>query len=344
MKTNIHPPHLRVLAADIGGTQARFAEVRVDEAAAPVAGHHSGASVEVGPVFVMDTRQAGVSSFSAFWKFFQRNAPPELADTETFDAVALALAGAVAKDSAVLPNIDWDIKPAEVKAFPNLFLLNDFIAQGHALTAAGAFSRMDAIRPGEEFWPGALAMVGAGTGLGHCALISIDSDTAGGRPRWHVLGSEAGHAGFAFQGETEHAIEREWLKRAGKDSLSNDDVVSGSGAVMLHSALTGTTVTAGEALGGDHPDTVNWFSRFYGRACRHYCLAIYPVRALVLSGGIALRHPHLVRSDAFRDSFNDAAHYRGLMARIPIWLNTDPQIGIRGAALYAASNMSPFLL
>lgn len=332
MNTKTHKATLRILAADIGGTQARFAEARVDGVAPaepgnePPAEPHVEPHIDLGPVFVMDTRQEGVSSFSGFCDAFKQKAPPGLADMDAFDGIALALAGAVSRDSAVLPNIDWDIAPRDARAFPNLFLLNDFIAQGHALKALDASSRMELIRGGDEHLAGALAMVGAGTGLGHCSLL----------PDHQVLGSEAGHANFPFEGDVERDIEQEGLKRSGKRWFSNDDIVSGSGAVHLHAALTGQMVTAAEALGGKHPQTVEWFSRFYGRACRNYCLTIFPVRGLVVSGGIAARHPHLVRSDAFFASFNDAADYSELMSRIPIWLNTDPHIGIRGAALFAA--------
>ena len=335
MNSKTHTTNLRILAADIGGTQARFAEARVDGAASGEPAVEP--SLELGSVFTMETRQEGVNSFVGFCNAFRKKAPPELADMDAFDAVALALAGAVGPDSAVLPNIDWDITRQDARAFPNLFLLNDFVAQGYALAAPDAFSRMELIRRGDENLPGALAMVGAGTGLGHCALL----------PDQQVLGSEAGHTNFSFEGDAERDIEQEGLKRSGKRWFSNDDIVSGSGAVHLHAALTGQLVTAAEALGGAHPQTVEWFSRFYGRACRNYCLTIFPVRGLVVSGGIAARHPHLVRSDAFLASFNDAADYSELMSRIPIWLNTDPHIGIRGAALSAANKMgsdpfSPF--
>ncbi|HLF30748.1 MAG TPA: glucokinase, partial [Xanthomonadales bacterium] len=180
---------LHILAADIGGTHARFASVRVD----------GPCRSQLGPVFQMDTQQSGVGNFTDFWRVFRRDAPAELADVESFDAVALALAGSVSGQSAVLPNIDWNIDPAEVRSFAHLYLLNDFIAQGHALTVAGALEALERVRDGQPSGRGSIALVGAGTGLGHCVLYPPDANTA---PHcWRVAGSEAGHCSFAFQGE-----------------------------------------------------------------------------------------------------------------------------------------------
>jgi glucokinase len=332
---------LRILAADIGGTHARFAAVRVD-GPSPKSSEirRQGAADEafrtrLGAVFEMATRQAGAGSFMDFWRIFRRQAPAELAEIESFDAVALALAGAVSGQSAVLPNIDWNIEPADVRSFAHLYLLNDFVAQGHALTLAGALGALEQVREGQPSGRGNIALVGAGTGLGHCVLYPPEENAT--PQAWRVAGSEAGHCSFAFVGERERRIEQDWLQASGRRWLSNDEAVSGAGLVALHTALTGRVVSPALAL--EHAETAACFSRFYGRACRNYCLSVFPVDCLVISGGIAARNPGLVRSNEFSESFNDGGDYRELLARIPIRLNTDPHIGIRGAAVYAAKTL-----
>ena len=316
-----------ILAADIGGTHARFARVEVEVG--------NDLKANLGAVFTFATRQAGISTFAGFWDRFRSQAPAELSAIESFDAVSLAVAGSVTGQAAVLPNIDWDITPQDARLFHRLFLVNDFVAQGHALTATDALASLEKIRGGEPGPAGVIALVGAGTGLGHCALHPLPPGNIAASA-YHVAGSEAGHASFAFQGGDEKIIEQRWLQRTGRPWLSNDDVVSGPGAVQLHACLTGKTAAASEALAPQNPETGRWFSRFYGRACRNFCLNVFPVSCLVLSGGIAARSPHLVRSEAFSASFNDGLEYRELLARVPIRLNTDPYIGIRGAAIHAA--------
>jgi glucokinase len=314
---------LNILAADIGGTHARFAACVVE----------AGFRVRQGLTFRLATRQPGVASFKAFWEAFRAAAPADLAATEAFDGVALAVAGSVDGGRALLPNIDWDIRPGDLQALGPVQLVNDFVAQGYAL-AAGSES-LEAVRSGPEL-QGAIALVGAGTGLGHCALHPRTPCGPDELP-WTVAGSEAGHAAFAFQGAREKAIEERLLRLCGKPWISNDDVVSGPGAARLHEALSGLAVSPAEALAPSNTETTTWFARFYGRACRNFCLNVFPVRRLVISGGLAARYPHLVYAPAFCEEFDDAGDYRALLQRIPVWLNTDQDAGIRGAAVFAAS-------
>ena len=311
---------MRILAADIGGTHARFARAQTDGAQ----------TVSLGPVFSLSTRQADVRSFGQFWELFLQFAPGELARPEAYDGVSLAIAGSVEGRTAVLPNIDWNLSEEDTRAFPKLFLLNDFVAQGYALTQGSALASLEVVRDGEDTSMGPVALVGAGTGLGHCALYPQ------GNGGFLVAGSEAGHATFAFQGEREKAIEKNWLKLTGKKWLRNDDVVSGPGAAHLHTCIHGSVVTPAEALAHDSGETATLFARFFARACRNYCLSIFPVRCLVLSGGVAMKNPHLLSSPAFLESFDDGQDYHSRLSRIPIRLNTDPNSGIRGAALYAS--------
>jgi len=317
------PENLRILAADIGGTNARFAAVLVDRLL----------GTGLSPVFSMDTRQQGIGSFKSFWKAFLSQAPDELADTDAFDAVALALAGSVSAHTAVLPNIDWDIRPSDAFGFHHLYLLNDFVAQGYALAAGDALDPLETVREGKPELQGVRVLVGAGTGLGHCALFPTGEVGHSGVP-FRVAGSEAGHCTFSFQGEREREIESRWLKRTGKTWLSNDDVVSGPGLVNLHASITGQDLPAAAAV--RHGETAALFSRFYARACRNYCLSVFPVSVLVLSGGIAARNPQLVRSENFLETFNDGRSYAELLKAIPVRLNSDDHIGIRGAAVHAA--------
>lgn len=318
---------LSVLAADIGGTHARFAACEVD----------ADFTVRQGPVLHIETRHPDVRSFRSLWAVFLQSAPPALADRSAFDAVALAVAGSVDAEAlaAVLPNIDWDITADDVRDLGPVHLLNDFVAQGYALAAAVDSAALRPLRAGADA-DGCIALVGAGTGLGQCALYAAEEP---GGLRFRVAGSEAGHATFAFHGEQERAIEDGMLRLSGRRWLDNDQVVSGPGSERLHEVLTGRHATAAVALAESSRETVAWFSRFYARACRNYCLSVFPVRRLVVSGGLAARSPHLVRHQAFFEEFNDGGDFRPLLERIPIWLNTDQDTGIRGAAVYAAARL-----
>jgi len=311
---------MRILAADIGGTNSRFATVEINGLS----------SVSVGEPFVFPTGLDSIGSLHDLLNHLQQNAPAENADPGQYDAVSLGVAGAVDKGKATLPNISWDIDLATIRDIDNIFLLNDFYAQAHACLDEHFPDQLESVRPGPGFGHGSIAIVGAGTGLGHAVLKPYAGSQV-------VMGSESGHVTFAFHGQEEKEVEQFFISRTGKKWISNDDVVSGSGAAMLHECLTGESVAPAEALSAEPENTQTCaiFSRFYARACSTYCLAMHPVEKLIITGGIAAKNPHLLCSSEFIDEFNDAQHYRHLFETIPIYLNCDQGLGLKGAAIYA---------
>jgi len=311
---------MKVLAADIGGTNARFARVEINGLSA----------VELSEPVLFPTWSESIESFDQLLEHYSAHRPPGTPDIDEFDALTIAIAGAVSGQRATLPNISWDIDLTVYRPVRNSFLLNDFSAQAHGFMDPRIFDRLDRIRPGPGNGPGSIAIVGAGTGLGHAAL-------RGHGGRRIVLTSEAGHATFAFHGAGERAIEDSMLARTGRNWLSSENVVSGSGAALLHESLTGKAVPPAEALrkAAEETGTCRHFARFYARVCRNYCLAIFPVEALIISGGVAAKNPHLLESKAFLDEFDDGHAFRHLLERIPVYLNRDETIGIKGAAIHA---------
>ena len=311
---------MKVLAADIGGTNARFARVEV-----------AGLSkIEMSEPVVFPTWSESIDSFDRLLEHYSANRPPGTPDVDQFDALAIAIAGAVSGQRATLPNISWDIDLTVSRPVRRGFLINDFSAQAHGFMDPRIFDRLDCIRAGPGNGPGSIAIVGAGTGLGHAAL-------RGHGGRRIVLTSEAGHATFAFHGQRERAIEESMLARTGRKWLSRENVVSGSGAAPVHESLTGKAVPPAVALRKGEPETetCRYFSRFYARVCRDYCLAVFPVEALIISGGVAAKNPHLLESTAFLGEFDDGHAFRHLLGRIPVYLNRDETIGLKGAAVHA---------
>jgi glucokinase len=316
---------MKILAADIGGTNARFAEVTIGRLS----------SVSMSEPVVFPTWSEAIDSFDSLLEHYSNTRPAGSPAPEDCDALAIAIAGAVSGRRATLPNIPWDIDLTVSKPVDNVYLLNDFFAQAHAYLDETVFDRMERVRPGPGAGPGSIAIVGAGTGLGHAALKSVKGDRI-------VIGSENGHATFSFNGEKERQIEAKMLARTGKSWLSGDDVISGSGIALIHESLTGNAVSPAAALNpkAGWSETCEYYARFYARACRNYCLAMHPVESLVISGGIAAKNPHIIHSEAFVREFNDARSYRHLLEKIPIYLNRDEALGIKGAAIHAWRELS----
>lgn len=304
---------MRILAADIGGTHCRFA---VFETA-------SGALVP-GSRFDLRTETVGslIGLLDRVWAGLS-------AKPGDFDLASLAVAGPV-RDKVFCkpPNIPWDLDVSRPQEFGlrRCLLLNDFVAQAFACrTEAVAGAKV--VKPGTADPAGALAVVGAGTGLGHCALAPWGRDQV-------PVPSEGGHAAFAFVGP-EEAEYAEFLRRAlDRPYAHGDAVVSGSGLALLHRFHTGRDLSPEAVAAELTPDslTLVWFARFYARACRNYALSVLATGGLYVSGGVAARNENLVLNPHFCREFVSSPSHGPLLERLPVWLNTNKDSGMFGAA------------
>ena len=78
---------------------------------------------------------------------------------------------------------------------------------------------------------------------------------------------------------------------------------------------------------------MEWYARFYGRACRNYVLATLALGGLYITGGMALRVPALSHP-AFAEEFHNSLAQERLLRNIPVFHVRKPEAGLWGAALY----------
>ena len=76
---------MKILAADIGGTHSRFAASEIQESS----------NIDLTEVFVFPTGLESINSLSDLLDYFCRKAPAEMADYDQYQAISLAIAGAV---------------------------------------------------------------------------------------------------------------------------------------------------------------------------------------------------------------------------------------------------------
>ena len=254
------------------------------------------------------------------------------------DAVVLAVAGPVAGSLARTTNADLVLNLEHAgrdHGLRRVCLINDFEAQAHAcLTHPGENAQM--IVPGKQDTTPAnarKAVLGAGTGLGTASLFR---HTDG---RWIALAAESGHAVFPFVGKEEAAFEAFTRKELDLPYVRGDDVLTGRGLSLLHQFLEGVRRepkdVAEAALQGDSP-TLRWFSRFYARACRNWALTTLCRGGLYIAGGIAAKNPLVVTAPGFAETFLTSPAYGDLLRSIPVWLMTDENSGLWGAARLGA--------
>ncbi|SDB25874.1 glucokinase [Desulfonatronum thiosulfatophilum] len=307
------------LAADIGGTNSRFALFR----------HHNH-TLEKSDVIRIPTRQAG--SFAELLSLLkQSRLGPFINDCR---AAALAVPGAVQHGIyANPPNIPWDIDipGTDLQGLPKTtIILNDFAAQAYACKT-GAVDQAVPINEGRPDNQGVVGVIGAGTGLGHGMLVPLTEE------RYLALPSEAGHAAFAFTNHEERSYERFVMQRLGLDYVYADVIVSGQGLALLHHFHFGKKVLPHQAAAAmnDESPVLQWFTRFYGRVCRHFALNVLATGGMYIAGGVAAKNPILVQHPEFLREFHNNPNYGELLRDIPIFLNTNEDSGLWGAALAA---------
>lgn len=313
-----------ILAADIGATNSRFAYFKGDEIA----------KLSLVDSVWLATRDAG--SFQGLLAGMESSGLG--LDHHQADLICLAAAGPVQEETYCQPpHIAWDIDLARDlgDGVPSL-LINDFLAQAWAcLSPVVENARL--VLPGEADPLAARAVIGAGSNLGHAALVPD------GRGGWCPVASEGGHAAFAFEGREEAAY-AEFLGRERDDPYPiADTVVSGKGLSLVHQYLTGQKLApaqVGQVL-DSHPDTLTWMARFYGRACRQWALQVTALGGVYLAGGLAVKLPALVEHAEFAHQFRLADSTNRILRGIPVWLVTDQNSGLWGAAAAALERLAP---
>ncbi|MEN6464335.1 MAG: glucokinase [Syntrophaceae bacterium] len=313
-----------VIAVDIGGTNSRFGHFRINDN---------------GELSYVDGLRLKTGSASSLDDLIEKahKAGPITADIQ-WDAVVLAVPGAVKDNTyAKLANVPWAVDVSGLRARAagtRIFLINDFVAQAFACPL-GARLQTQIVQSGEPQAGANVAVIGAGTGLGHCALAPA------GRGAFLPLPSEAGHAAFAFYGKTETAYRDYLLERTRAEYPYGDIVVSGPGLTHLHAFLTGRTLEPADIIGEITPEseTTVLFARFYARAARNYALTVLALGGLFIAGGVAMKNPFLVANDHFRKEFTDSSHYGTMLEKIPVTLILSEDSGLWGAANYGAISL-----
>lgn len=313
----------KILAADIGGTNSRFAAFTVH---GKTISHERSIwlSTSAADSFVHLLELLASSNF-------------ELQPSKA-DAVVFGVAGPVIDGfKCDPPNIAWDI---DLNAVPkklcgnNALLINDFLAQAYS-TFTPAFEDAIEVIAGDPVQNCPIAILGAGTGLGKSLLIP------NGTGKYLPVPSEGGHSVFPFinKDEVEYA---DFLRaKLGCEKVIQDYILSGSGLAHLFEFHTGEIAPSHKVVAhfSEYPVVLEWFARFYGRICHNFVLDTFALGGLYITGGIAAGNPVVVKHKEFEKSFRDCEQYRNMLCNVPIKLNQNEEAGLWGAAQYGADHL-----
>ncbi len=313
---------MEIVAADIGGTHARFALAEIE----------GGRVVRLGEAITLNTVEH--ASLETAWEFFGKELGQALPRAAAI-AVACPIAGEVLK----LINNPWVIRPdtiGERLGVDRVTLLNDFGAVAHAVVRVGheSFSHLcgpDLPLPED----GVISIVGPGSGLGTALALRRHG-------RDHVVECEGGHMDYAPVDTIEDAILARLRQRFGRVSVER--ILSGPGLANIYEALAaidGKAVRVGNdkelwaaALSGTDSLAVAALDRFcliLGSVAGNIALA-HAARAVVIAGGLGLRIAEVLPRSGFSTRFTAKGRYERLLSAIPVKIITHPQPGLFGAA------------
>ena len=311
-----------IVAADIGGTNARFCRAELDDSGVPKLG------------VVRKYKVADYPTFQSCWAAF-------VGDEETHlpRAASFALATALGGETIKLTNSSWVIRPDLLQAelgLDALCLVNDFEAVGHAVSRLPPANLQLLFGPDAPFpKDGAVTILGPGTGLG-VGMIAYEN----GVP--HVMATEGGHLDYAPLDSLEDRIVEHL--RAEFLRVSTERIVSGPGLNNLYKALatigghridmmTDATLWTAALEGTDSfaRTALQRFCLSYGSVAGDLALAHGP-HCVVLAGGITQRMKTFLLESGFYDRFTAKGRFKGLMERMPVRLAVHDDIGLFGAA------------
>ncbi|CAK8723117.1 MAG: glucokinase [Candidatus Electronema aureum] len=310
------------LTGDIGGTNSRFACFQQE-----------GNKLLLESAIAVKTND--FASFEELLNALKENGSQF--DVQQHRKFVLAIPGPVTPaDVLSFPNIKWAISKSSLKKlYPDteIFFINDFSAQAYGCLTEAVADALPLIKT--EQTRDDIAIVGAGTGLGHGTL----KKTA--QSGYLHLPSEAGQIPFPFANdEFEQKYRTFIIQQIGIATLVGDDVVSGRGLAILHQFITGKLLSPSEIAAelDATSETTQWFAKFYARVCRNYVLSTLAGGGkLFISGGVAIKNPFLLDNNAFRNEFlqgSDTA--QDVLAHIAVSLIHDERIGLFGTAYYAS--------
>lgn len=324
---------MRVLAGDIGGTNARLAIVEVTGKAARIERQERYATAQE-PSLVPIVR-----------RFLAAGGTPP---ARACFGVACRVIQGVCRPA----NLPWTIDEGELAAAIGIgrtSIINDFDAIGHGLEFLDPRD-VETLQQGQPVAHGPIALIGAGTGLGEAMLIWDGS-------RYLVRPSEGGHVNFAARNELEWGLYR--AVRSEFDHVSYERVVSGPGLIRIYRYLAVTrgnenndvrdemkgadpaAVIVRHGLADSDPlcvEAVNLFTSILGAQAGNLALTILALGGVYIAGGIAPRMVSKLRTGPFLPAFNDKGRLSPFVARVPVHVIMNTNVGLLGAAGVAAGD------
>jgi glucokinase len=321
-----------VLAGDVGGTNARLATVELEGGAARLVHQSRYPSADypgLAPIVHRFFEEAGSRP----------------------DRACFGIACPIVGDDCSAPNLPWTTNARALAAdigIPRTAIINDFAAVGYGIELLGP-ADLVTLQEGTPAPQGAIALIGAGTGLGQGFLIWQGD-------HYRVLPSEGGHGDFAPSGEVQAGLLRALGEQFGR--VSWERLLSGPGIANIYEYLRASgaapeqpavraeldtdddgKVIVGHALDRNDGLSVRALELFWevlGAQAGNLALTVLATGGVYIAGGIAPRIVGRLDGSSFLTAFRNKGRLSPLLARIPMHVIMNPSVGLLGAAAVAA--------
>jgi glucokinase len=266
------------------------------------------------------------------------------------DVLCLALPGPVEQRRVTLTNLNWTVDADALGAelgIADVRFINDFQA---AAAGVATLHKTDyeVLNAGLARLGATRVITGAGTGLG---LAWMQADAHG---EYQTYATEGGHIDFA----PANAQQRELLSwmAASPDQqqfahVSWERMLSGMGLAALYQfnylLATGTTPSSVPDAAGIHAGAmrneaiasaaVQMFADIYAAWIGNLALLYQPRGGLYIAGGMAIHLQAWFKGERFLQIAADKGRMAELVRQTPVYLITNPRLGVQGAMKVAGS-------
>ena len=323
-----------LLAGDIGGTKTLLG----------LYDHHGSVARRPRPIVVREFSTPDYDDLSGIISDFTRD---ELVKNASIESACFGVAGPVVGGAAELTNVRWRVEAERVAkdfGISRTELLNDLQAMAYGVPVLHG-SELHVLQEGDAPIDGHMAVIAAGTGLGEAFLHNV-----GGR--FIPSPSEGGHADFAARTEREITLLRALIQRFGRAHVER--VVSGHGLVNIHRVTHGDgsclavenrndpdtpaiiSKAALERRCGGCVEALSIFVEAYGAEAGNLALRTVSTAGVFVGGGIAPKILPALADGRFMRAFRAKAPFEEMLARIPVKVILNAEVGLLGAAVYAA--------
>jgi glucokinase len=335
-----------ILAGDIGGTKTLLALYEVDTGRVLFQKRFESASADQFDKLLADfLAEVGRSSFA------------NAAITAAGFGIAGPVTGETGAQKVQATNLPWQMDSQEISqrigGVPVVFA-NDLVASGTAAIASKPAARIS-LNPSAKETTGHAAVIAAGTGLGE-ALFYFDGQTH------HPMPTEGGHGDFA----PNNALEAElwaYLRTRLNGHVSYERIICGRGFYDLYAFVRdqglaqesphmieklaqakdpSALITQQAVAGSDAISEMvcRLFARIYGAEAGNLALKSLPFGGVFIAGAIA-GHILPFMQREFMLGFLDKGRFSELLKQIPVWVVSDPELALKGAAVLALKLRSP---